>query len=288
MTDRSSRPPPEVLIHFNIKGPVVPLPGGQEQSWFADETVLKPAEDSNTAQWMCEVQSNLHGHQLGFRVAEPIERDGRYVFNGWTATKFVSGVEDVDLHTRLHEIMDASRAMHTVLAKQVIEKPLILSTVTHRWAHADRFAWGEPFDEALLNRNFYESEIQGYIARLDVLKRAVPHSSCQLIHGDLAGNILFDEGNPPAILDFSFYWRPVEYAEAVVLADGLTWQKFSIEEVKSVGWSVFRFQMLVRALIFRIITYAIDFDETFVQANWTRMDAERAVKMLEENATCSD
>ena len=47
----------------------------------------------------------------------------------------------------------------------------------------------------------------------------------QLIHGDLMGNILFEESGdvPPAINDLTFYWRPLEYANAIVAADGLTW-----------------------------------------------------------------
>ncbi len=50
-----------------------------------------------------------------------------------------------------------------------------------------------------------------------------PRSVSQLIHGDLSGNVLFAAGLPPAIIDFSPYWRPVAYASAVVAVDGVLW-----------------------------------------------------------------
>lgn len=41
----------------------------------------------------------------------------------------------------------------------------------------------------------------------------------QLIHGDLTGNLLFDENNASlaGIIDLTMYWRPVAYAEAIMV-----------------------------------------------------------------------
>jgi Ser/Thr protein kinase RdoA (MazF antagonist) len=47
----------------------------------------------------------------------------------------------------------------------------------------------------------------------------------QVIHGDLTGNVLFDDSQPPAIIDFSPYWRPAAYASAIVVADALVWKR---------------------------------------------------------------
>lgn len=47
--------------------------------------------------------------------------------------------------------------------------------------------------------------------------------AAQLIHGDLTGNVLFAADEAPAVIDFSPYWRPPVFAEAVVVADGLLW-----------------------------------------------------------------
>ena len=44
------------------------------------------------------------------------------------------------------------------------------------------------------------------------------------MHGDLTGNVLFARGLPPAVIDFSPYWRPVGFASAVVVGDALLWE----------------------------------------------------------------
>lgn len=41
----------------------------------------------------------------------------------------------------------------------------------------------------------------------------------QLVHGDIAGNVLFAAGQSPAVIDFSPYWRPPGYALAVAAVD---------------------------------------------------------------------
>src|SRR5438552_43170 len=45
----------------------------------------------------------------------------------------------------------------------------------------------------------------------------------QLIHGDLGGNVLLAAGEPPAVIDFSPYWRPAGLALAIAAVDALTW-----------------------------------------------------------------
>ncbi len=84
------------------------------------------------------------------------------------------------------------------------------------------------------------------------------------------------------ILDFEGYWRPAEYAEAIMVADGMTWQGGGREMIELVGMGDFRVQMLVRALIFRIVTYCIDVDEGFVDRNLPNMDCEHAIGVVEE------
>ena len=45
------------------------------------------------------------------------------------------------------------------------------------------------------------------VARLVAARRSVDAVS-QLVHGDLSGNVLLAHGLPPAVIDFSPYWRP--------------------------------------------------------------------------------
>jgi hypothetical protein len=84
-----------------------------------------------------------------------------------------------------------------------------------------------------------------------------PPSQSQIIHGDLTGNVLFPssdtEGLLPAVIDFSPYFRPPEFADAVIVADGLLYHSQGQELVELAGTSEMRLQMLVRAIIFRLV-----------------------------------
>jgi uncharacterized protein (TIGR02569 family) len=80
-------------------------------------------------------------------------------------------------------------------------------------------------------------------------------SPSQLVHGDLLGNVLFAPGLPPAIIDWSPYWRPPAWAYAVAVVDALCWhggrQELLVRYADQPEWG----QMLLRALIFRIATW---------------------------------
>jgi hypothetical protein len=78
-----------------------------------------------------------------------------------------------------------------------------------------------------------------------------PLGGPQLVHGDLAGNVLFAAGKEPAIIDFSPYWRPSEYAEGVVLADALCWHSASVSLLEETRVSV---AAVARGLLFRMAT----------------------------------
>ena len=75
----------------------------------------------------------------------------------------------------------------------------------------------------------------------------------QLIHGDLSGNVLFDPVLPPAVIDWSLYWRPAAYARAVVVVDGLLWYGAGDELAVAEATREQAGQMLVRALLFRLV-----------------------------------
>ncbi len=75
----------------------------------------------------------------------------------------------------------------------------------------------------------------------------------QLIHGDLTGNILFDDALAPAVIDVSLCWRPPAFASAIVVADALVWEGADETLLAAVA-HLDRFeQFLARALIYRIV-----------------------------------
>lgn len=80
-------------------------------------------------------------------------------------------------------------------------------------------------------------------------------SPSQLIHGDLLGNVLFAEGEPPTIIDWAPYWRPVGLAAAIAAVDAVCWHGTPIELLPVVGQDIAEWeQLLVRALAFRMST----------------------------------
>lgn len=83
--------------------------------------------------------------------------------------------------------------------------------------------------------------------------RAVSAPS-HLIHGDLGGNVLFDDEPPPAVIDFSVYWRPVAFAAAIVVADALVWEGADARLLDAVSGTEDFGQYLIRALIYRAVT----------------------------------
>jgi uncharacterized protein (TIGR02569 family) len=78
-------------------------------------------------------------------------------------------------------------------------------------------------------------------------------STKQLVHGDLTGNVLFADGLPPAVIDFSPFWRPTGYASAIVVADALVWEGADASLLDAVAHIEGFDQLLVRALIMRAV-----------------------------------
>lgn len=233
-------PPREVLRRFGLAGDAEPLAGGEGRSVAVGDAVLKPVPDSVEAAWCARVLTGIR--ESGFRVARPVRAgDGRFVVDGWVAARRVDGVEGPG--GRWAELLAAGRAFHAAL--RGVSRPAFLDRPRHRWAFADRVAWAEARVSPL-------PPVAGPLqALVDLRDRCPPPSAAaQVVHGDLTGNVLFAAGLPPAVIDFSPYWRPPGYAEAVAVVDGLLWHGAGQELV---DLSVVGPGLLARAAIFRLV-----------------------------------
>jgi len=238
---RSEPPPQPVLAAFGAAGVrLVPLGGGQTTSWHAGGLVLKPADlDRAELEWQAQVCSQISCD--GFRLAQPRTAvDGSLCVDGWCATEYLTGQHH---QRRWPEIIAVGERFHAAL--RGIPRPGFLDHRASPWATSDRVAWGEiPGDDfAQVN----------HLPQLTAALRPVPAPS-QLIHGDLSGNVLFDDQLPPAIIDFSPYWRPAAYASAIVVADALVWEGADARILDAVTHIDNFGQYLIRALIFRAVT----------------------------------
>jgi uncharacterized protein (TIGR02569 family) len=236
------RPPPRsVLAAFGAAGaPLRPLAGGQGSSWLAGELVFKPADtDARQLEWQAGVYAAITCD--GFRIARPRRSaDGALCVDGWCAWERVPGRHQ---ERRWPDIIDAGERFHAALSG--IPRPGFLDRRADPWAISDRVAWGElPADDF--------GEVK-HLPRLVAALRPVRAAS-QLLHGDLTGNVLFDDRLPPAIIDFSPYWRPVGFASAIVIADAVVFEGADETVLDAVG-HIDRFgQFLLRALIYRAVT----------------------------------
>lgn len=225
------RPPPaRVLRAFGASGTPVLLDGGQGETWRCGDVVLKPAPEE--AGVIADVMAGVV--EDGFRVARPLaSSEGGWVFDGWTAWTYVAG-EACDTG-RWDEEVAASDAFHRAVAH--VPRPVFTGTSMYR--RADRIAWGEEAYEP-------HPSFAAALRRAEALVRPVPEP-CQLVHGDVGGNVLFADGLPPAVIDLAPHWRPVPYAAGVVVAGALVWYGADESVLDLAPW-----QYVVRGVLFRL------------------------------------
>jgi len=144
-------------------------------------------------------------------------------------------------------VLSAGRAFHAALRQ--VPRPDFLDRRTHPWAVGDRVAWGEQDVDVI-------DDLSAPFSALLELRRPVQHDAAQLIHGDLTGNVLFSGDEVPAVIDFSPYWRPPVFAEAIVVVDGLLWFDLPSDLLTGSGGHPDWQQMLLRALIFRLVAHS--------------------------------
>jgi hypothetical protein len=126
-----------------------------------------------------------------------------------------------------------------------VPRPSFLDGRDDPWSIGDRVAWGELGVGDLPGTKHLE-RLAERLAPTDALP--------QLIHGDLTGNVLFDDEIAPAILDLSPYFRPSSFASAIVIADALVWEGADPTLLRRFDRVPDFQQYLLRALIYRIVT----------------------------------
>jgi hypothetical protein len=120
-------------------------------------------------------------------------------------------------------------------------------------------AWGERDPAGVVAAA--PAPLGGQLRSLLAARRPV-RLPAQLIHGDLGGNVLFAVGEPPAVIDFSPYWRPAGLALAVAAVDALMWSGADpailgpLAAQAETGPGDFG-QLLARALVYRLVTEVI-------------------------------
>jgi len=246
--------PEEVLTAFGLAG-VTParLAGGQGTAWRAGPVVLKPVDSVRDGRWFADVYDALDGP--GFRVPRPVRAlTGDWVALGWAGYQWIAGApaDWSGISPRWPELVAVSRALHAALAG--LTTPSWRRAVENPWTIGDAVAWGERDPDPLLGPA--AGPLAAPVRRLLGLLRPVDLPD-QLIHADLGGNVLFADGLPPAVIDFSPLERPAGLPLAVAAVDALMWRGARPEVLGVLGQLAGEpelGQLLARALIYRLVT----------------------------------
>jgi hypothetical protein len=134
--------------------------------------------------------------------------------------------------------------LHATL--RAVPLPDHLSRRSDDFAIADRMAWAElPLPT--------EGRLADHLQQL-ARHRAPVAAEPQVVHGDLAGNLLWEKHLPPAVIDMSPYWRPGGLGPAQLVTDATLWYGADL----SLAEALLDFepdqgrQLVLRALIFRL------------------------------------
>lgn len=232
-------PTQDILDAFQIEGDLLLLSGGRGTTVKVGDTILKQVRDEKEYVWIAETMNSLK--QDGFRLPMHLKtKNGQWIYKGWGASTYIEGQE---IKGRWEEKVKVSRAFHKALS--ILLRPDFIGKGVHPWVIADKVAFGElPFE--------YHEAFEPVLSQLRAIIKPIDLPN-QLIHGDMPGNILFHNDDIPVVIDFSLYWRPAEFATAIILVDGIVWEEAPDSIIDLMENTKDMNQLLVRAEIRRIM-----------------------------------
>ncbi|HEX5290697.1 MAG TPA: phosphotransferase [Streptosporangiaceae bacterium] len=275
-----------MLASFGASADPVSLPGGRGTAWRAGEVVLKPVGDPRVARWTADLYRDLEPsdpsdpsdcldplaarRDPGFRVPRPLRTvagdgvtgdgvTGDWVAQdpragAWVAWQWLPGepASWSGVSPFWPSLIAASRAFHAALAGR--PAPPWLGRDGSQWTVGDQVAWGERDPGSVLAAapGPLAAQLRSLLAALRPVRLPA-----QLIHGDLGGNVLFAASEPPAVIDFSPYWRPAGLALAVAAVDALTWGGADPAILVELADQPELDQLLARAHVGRLVTEVV-------------------------------
>jgi hypothetical protein len=235
----STPPPPAVLAAFGVDDATL-LTGGQGTTYRAGDIVVKPVLDVVEAEWVAALVDGLP-HPDDLRIIRPVRAsDGSWVVDGWAAWRWLEGEHRLLPTVALLALADR---LHRLL-RDVPWSPVL--ETDSPWARGHAWAHGE-----------IELEVPPSFAAVVAELRAIagtpsPDERRQLIHGDIAGNVLIADGLAPAIIDLSLDWAATDYAKAIVVVDAVGWLGAPAEDLALVPP-----HLAARAALFRLGSAAV-------------------------------
>jgi uncharacterized protein (TIGR02569 family) len=235
--------PPHVRTAFGVKD-VEPRPvvWAGRRAWHCGDVLVRPVPDNAVAAWSAGV---LDGLQVeGVRLAQPVRSsDGRWVVGGWAASRFVPG----NLEPRYDAVIETGMRLHAAMIG--VKRPHVLDDRDDLLTRSAAGAFGE-------RRLVLDSAAGGELYNQLAAARVPVRLASQVVHPELFGAVLFDDDGVPAVVDLVPFWRPMEWAAAVVVVDSIAWGGADTGLVQR--WSHLDEwpQMLLRAVLHRLALHA--------------------------------
>lgn len=216
------------------------LTGGQGNTYKSNNIILKPTSNQTESEELSELVKKAPPSEK-LRIPKPIKSsNNNWVEDGYVAWEYLEGKDLKDNYEQKLQICD----WFSEIFKN-IEKPDFIEKRNDAWAIADRVTWGEIEKE-------YGKEFQEIINQVKsiLIPIAIP---AQIIHGDISENIISDKKDSFGVIDITIYWRPRDYAKALLIVDGITWESADLNIYAFVKDLPEIKQLLLRAGLRRII-----------------------------------
>lgn len=156
-------PSAAILQAFRVNGEPIALGGGEGVSFHAGDAVLKRVHDAAEAEWTQDLMSRVD--RIGFLLPDPVSTvDGGWLHEGWSASRFVPGLRPAA--PAWHDIADVGLLFADAAERAREGGHDVLSRRTHRWAVADRVAWGEATVELVPEAREVEAQISDWLGTL--------------------------------------------------------------------------------------------------------------------------
>lgn len=242
--------PSHVKTAFNVTGHGKHLAGGQDTSYLFDTIVIKPVDDAQYYEFTAQIFAQLQ--PVNYRISKPIKSNqGTYVVSGYAATRYERGV---DCDSAIKEKLAASTLLHKDLKALNITQ---LPESHDPWTKANNVLWRG----AHLPKNWSTEILSFCHSLLDHLERIT--DDYQLIHGDLGGNVFFDEELSPLVIDFSPTIAPKKYADAIIVCDSIAWAGVDLQSIELLQPLDAYKPYIKYAIAFRILTIAFAMNNNY-------------------------
>ncbi len=251
-------PPKHVSDAFGVRGEAVAAGACWDYGWRFGDVVLSPVVDTAQAAWSAKIRESLA--IPGVRVARPLRTtDGRHVLAGWQAREFSPGAPS----PRADETIVTALAFDEACA-QMPRPNFLVDPMRSIFATCEHAAW-VPQSVEVLGRLLDPQAVPSPDAaealqrsgQLLQLRSPLSGVAAQLVHADIASQLLYDGLSTPVLTDITPSWRPAGWTAALAAVDGLAFMGADQEVLHRFSHVPNFSELVVRAMCYRLLVHAV-------------------------------